>query len=195
MTKDDQASHVKFEANRNSSSTTSPDDTLNRHHISTPQRSTSNSSSRHSSRAPSPLTLPASRPFGRDQRTNGHPTEKLEKEADYESDSDFDREEDDDDMSGPRPPLHRPTDGRSHQPLLDDDRGRPSYDSPRPPMLTRKSHMSTRSPDTAARLETRKKYTYAGCFLLMSLVAFVIQTETAVYIQHTLKWNKHYAML
>ena len=41
----------------------------------------------------------------------------------------------------------------------------------------------------------RKKYIYAGFFLVLSLVSFVIQTETAVYIQHELKWNKHYAML
>jgi hypothetical protein len=41
----------------------------------------------------------------------------------------------------------------------------------------------------------RKKYTYAAFFLLLSLVSFVIQTETAVYIQHELKWNKAYAML
>jgi len=41
----------------------------------------------------------------------------------------------------------------------------------------------------------RKKYTYAAFFLLLSLVSFVIQTETAVYIQQELKWNKAYAML
>lgn len=41
----------------------------------------------------------------------------------------------------------------------------------------------------------RKKYIYATFFLLLSLVSFAIQTETAVYIQKDLKWNKHYAML
>ncbi|KAI9776323.1 MAG: hypothetical protein M1835_005539 [Candelina submexicana] len=194
MTKNNEASHVKFEAQVDSSSTTSLDDTLNIHNTSTPQQSTSNSSSRLSSRISSPLTSPTSQSFRRDEKTNGHLTAKFEKEAGYDSGHDPDDQEDDD-MSGPRPSLHRPTDGRSHQPLLHDDRGRASYHSPRPTMITRKSHMSTRSPDTAARLETRKKYTYAGFFLLLSLVAFTIQTETAVYIQHTLKWNKAYAML
>lgn len=41
----------------------------------------------------------------------------------------------------------------------------------------------------------KKKYTYAAFFLLLSLVSFVIQTETAVYIQKELGWNKAYAML
>ncbi|KAI9715331.1 MAG: hypothetical protein M1812_005976 [Candelaria pacifica] len=162
MTKDNKASHVKFEANLDSSSSTSLDDIPNKHYISTPQRSTSNSSSRLSSRLPSPLISPTSRILRRDEKTNGHLTAKLDKEADYDSESDRDDGDEDDDMSGPRPPLHRPTDGRSHQPLLNDDRGRPSYDSPRPPLMTRKSQMSTRSPDTAAKSETRTKYTYAG---------------------------------
>jgi drug/metabolite transporter (DMT)-like permease len=35
----------------------------------------------------------------------------------------------------------------------------------------------------------------AGIFLLLSLVSFVIQTETAVYIQHELGWKKAYSML
>jgi len=55
--------------------------------------------------------------------------------------------------------------------------------------------MRSRSPDTQAKLATRKKYTYAAFFLGLSLVSFVIQTETAVYIQHELGWNKAYCML
>lgn len=35
----------------------------------------------------------------------------------------------------------------------------------------------------------------AGICLMISLVSFVVQTETAVYIQHELKWNKAYCML
>jgi hypothetical protein len=42
---------------------------------------------------------------------------------------------------------------------------------------------------------TKKKWITAAFFLGLSLVSFVIQTETAVYIQHTLKWKKAYAML
>ncbi|RAL61039.1 hypothetical protein DID88_010135 [Monilinia fructigena] len=45
------------------------------------------------------------------------------------------------------------------------------------------------------KLATRKKYTYAAFFLSLSLISFVIQTETAVYIQHQLGWNKAYCML
>ena len=110
---------------------------------------------------------------------------------------------DSDEMEDRRPGLHRPTDGRSHQPLLhkDDDleRGRTGYASPdigdRPPLFTRRSTMRSRSPDTQAKLATRKKYTYAAFFLGLSLISFTIQTETAVYIQHELKWNKAYCML
>lgn len=122
---------------------------------------------------------------------------------------DFDNDEDDDDdsfadgMDDRRPPLHRPTDGKSHTPLLhkddDEDRGRTGYASPepstRPPLFTRRSTMRSRSPDTQAKLATRKKYTYAAFFLGLSLVSFVVQTETAVYIQHELGWNKAYCML
>jgi len=93
-------------------------------------------------------------------------------------------------------------DGRSHQPLLhkdDEERGRTGYSSPdppdRPPLFTRRSTMRSRSPDTQAKLATRKKYTYAAFFLGLSLISFVIQTETAVYIQHELEWNKAYCML
>jgi len=57
--------------------------------------------------------------------------------------------------------------------------------------------MRSRSPSAAAQalLDTKKKYTYAAFFLGLSLVSFVIQTETAVYIQHELGWNKAYCML
>jgi len=101
-----------------------------------------------------------------------------------------------------RPAYNRPNEGRSHLPLLhknDEERGR-SYDSPatsphRPPAFSRRSTMRSRSPDTQAKLATKKKYTYAAFFLGLSLISFVIQTETAVYIQHELKWNKAYCML
>ena len=110
------------------------------------------------------------------------------------------------DMDDRRPALHGPKDGLSHQPLLrqdedDMERGRPSYSSPDPPsphrptLFTRRSTMRSRSPDTQAKLATRKKYTYAAFFLGLSLVTFVIRTETAVYIQSELGWNKAYCML
>lgn len=117
--------------------------------------------------------------------------------------SDWDSE--DDEMDDRRPPLHRPTDGRSGQPLLhkdDDDRGRTGRSesadleaAARPPVFSRRSTMRSRSPDTQAKLATKKKYTYAAFFLGLSLISFTIQTETAVYIQHELHWDKAYCML
>lgn len=110
---------------------------------------------------------------------------------------------DQDEMEDRRTPLHRPADGCSAQPLLlrpDDQRGRPGYDDHlehgrRPSTISRRSRMASRSPDTTAKLATRKKYTYAAFFLVLSLVAFTVQTETAEYIQHDLGWNKAYCML
>jgi drug/metabolite transporter (DMT)-like permease len=56
--------------------------------------------------------------------------------------------------------------------------------------------MRSRSPSYAVPENlTRRKYIYAAFFLLLSLISFVVQTETAVYIQHDLKWNKAYCML
>jgi hypothetical protein len=164
---------------------------------------------------PNPWQTPFSQPISRvlsrattepgaprkpsDGKESGVKSPPLEEDEFSDFDSDFE------DMEDRRPALHRPTDGRSHQPLLPQDeddmeRGRPSYSSPepqseRPPLFTRRSTMRSRSPDTQAKLETRKKYTYAAFFLGLSLVTFVIQTETAVYIQSTLGWNKAYCML
>ena len=97
-----------------------------------------------------------------------------------------------------RPPMHQPTDGRAHVPLLKEERGRLSYDGEaniRPSVVARRSTFRSRSPDLAGASATRKKYTYAAFFLGLSLVSFVIQTETAVYIQHELRWKKAYCML
>lgn len=112
--------------------------------------------------------------------------------ADYDSDEEAA-------MGEAKPQVHRPSDGRSQTPLLKDERGRPSYDRPngsaRPAFVTKRSTFSSRSPDMEDSSATRKKYTYAAFFLLLSLISFTVQTETAVYIQHELKWNKAYAML
>ncbi|KAF4961974.1 hypothetical protein FSARC_9904 [Fusarium sarcochroum] len=66
------------------------------------------------------------------------------------------------------------------------------------PGLSRRSTMRSRSPQTAAAVaedSTRQRYTYAGFFLLVSLVAFCIQTELSAYIQHDLGWDKAYCMM
>lgn len=113
---------------------------------------------------------------------------------------DLDFSDEERDMGDIRAPLHRtPTDGRSSVPLLKDERGGPSYETPngstRPAFVAKRSTFRSHSPDMEGSSATRKKYTYAGFFLLLSLISFTIQTETAVYIQHELKWNKAYAML
>jgi hypothetical protein len=90
-----------------------------------------------------------------------------------------------------RPEFERDA-GRAHSPLLGhktDEGG-----SPRAP-LSRRSTFHERDPETQAKYETRKRYTYAGIFLALSLVSFCVQTETAVYIQHELGWEKPYCML
>ena len=113
-------------------------------------------------------------------------------------DSERESEEEEEGNMGDRPPMHRPTDGRSQVPLLKEERGRPSYDGEaniRPGVITRRSTFRSRSPDMAGVSATKKKYTYAAFFLILSLISFVIQTETAVYIQHDLGWNKAYCML
>ncbi|KAL8769606.1 MAG: hypothetical protein Q9209_004403 [Squamulea sp. 1 TL-2023] len=108
-------------------------------------------------------------------------------------------EEEEEGMMDTRPPLHRPTDGRSQVPLLKDERGRSdvsiSNGSARPTFAARRSTFRSRSPDMEGSAVTKKKYLYAGFFLLLSLIAFVVQTETASYIQKKLGWHKPYAML
>ena len=100
-----------------------------------------------------------------------------------------------------RPPYSRPSDGKSQsgQPLLATPthsgyEGGPMLPTPR--LSTRKSTtFRERDPEEQARNSTRTRYTYAAFFLLLSLVSFAVQTETAVYIQHNLGWRKAYCML
>ncbi|UKZ48610.1 hypothetical protein TrVGV298_002837 [Trichoderma virens] len=72
----------------------------------------------------------------------------------------------------------------------------PLYDSPVPrPAMTRRSTMRSRSPGELAASSARKKYTYAAFFLVLSLVAFCVQTELSAYIQGDLGWDKAYCMM
>lgn len=144
----------------------------------------------------SPLSLSSRAAEAQSSSLDKDPETSSEPSQEFDSKLDSDEGEE---IMAERPPLHRPTDGRSQVPLLKDERGRPSYDSPngsaRPAFAARRSTFRSRSPDFDAKTATRRKYTYAGFFLILSLISFVIQTETAVYIQHTLKWNKAYCML
>lgn len=121
----------------------------------------------------------------------------------------LDAHDSDDEMTTSRPPSYRPIDGNGHdqygydghQPLLkEEQRGRSSNASYGPgdvegrPMLHH-AHVRSQSPGKDAEKATRRKYMIAAVFLLLSLVSFVAQTESAVYIQHELHWNKPYFML
>lgn len=70
-----------------------------------------------------------------------------------------------------------------------------SIGTPRRPAFSRRSTLRSRSPATNARLATKRRYTYAAVFLVISLVSFCVQTELAAYVQHDLGWNKAYCML
>jgi drug/metabolite transporter (DMT)-like permease len=146
-------------------------------------------SSRQHSRNPSPFASPP------DKRG-----EYKEPESPV-SDLEFDNWDEHDSAmpSDLRPELDREHhDGRANAPLLGglgkiSDEG---MDRERTGLSRRSTHtMHERDPETQARFETRRKYTYAGIFLALSLVSFTVQTETAVYIQHELKWEKPYCML
>lgn len=140
---------------------------------------------------PNPQRHPGGDPLHPQQNASFHKVE-----TGFDSDLDF--EEDEEDM-GDRPALHRHADGRSQLPLLKDERGRSFHENPngsaRPAFVARRSTFRSKSPDLAVASATRKKYTYAAFFLGLSLISFVIQTETAIHIQHSLGWKKPYCML
>ncbi|RAO66126.1 uncharacterized protein BHQ10_002138 [Talaromyces amestolkiae] len=102
-----------------------------------------------------------------------------------------------------RSPFHRMNDAHSQQPLLKEDG--PQRESNtfaesherilERPHMSRRSTFRSRTPDIEDKNLTRRKYILASGFLLLSLISFVIQTETAVYIQHELHWDKPYCML
>jgi hypothetical protein len=93
-------------------------------------------------------------------------------------------------------PSIRQGDGRSQQPLLGNNYDQThGYDSPLRPTISRRSTFHERDPEVIARNATRKRYSYAAFFLVLSLISFAVQTETAVYIQSQLHWNKAYCML
>ncbi|KAL9592361.1 MAG: hypothetical protein Q9179_006795 [Wetmoreana sp. 5 TL-2023] len=151
------------------------------------------------SRGPSPLRSvtfePSPSPSHRDSFSTE--TDSLEKDWDHEGSTNGHTEKEA--TMDTRPPLHRPTDGRSQVPLLKDERGRSTFAEPngsaRPAFAARRSTFRSRSPDMEGSAATTRKYLYAGFFLVLSLIAFVVQTETAVYIQKKLDWQKPYAML
>ncbi|KAL8669818.1 MAG: hypothetical protein Q9168_005609 [Polycauliona sp. 1 TL-2023] len=159
-------------------------------------------SAKQPSRGPSPLRSLISEKTSSPNRRGSISSESdsLSKEEwDHEGSISGHEEDDDDAEMDTRPPYHRPTEGRSGVPLLKDERGRSDVSSQngsaRPNFAARRSTFRSKSPDMAGSAATKQKYLYAGFFLLMSLIAFVVQTETASYIQNKLGWQKPYAML
>ena len=168
---------------------------------SSPERSTQLELQRATLSPSSPSTPSTSPKFTHSHNLEPGVTSSFTEERRSEEEDLYGEEDDDnDDEMETRPPLHRPTDGRSQQPLLKDEgRGRTQYESPhgstRPAFAARRSTFRSRSPDLEGSAATKKRYAVAAVFLLISLVAFVVQTETAGYIQNTLGWKKAYCML
>lgn len=99
------------------------------------------------------------------------------------------------DLRSHRPSIHRPN-SHQHQPLLGSDKQSEDEHPSRSLGTRRSTHFRERDPPPVEdKNDTRKRYTLAGAFLLVSLVSFAVQTETAVYIQHDLDWTKPYCML
>lgn len=154
----------------------------------------SGANSRQVSRSSSPFT---SAPQPRHQtKSNGKGVAYQEPDSPSNSDLEFD-DWDEHDAAMPsdlRPSQERDRDiYHANAPLL----GRKSEDEGIDNGgLSRSTHtFHERDPETQAKYETRRKYTYAAFLLALSLVSFTVQTETAVYIQHQLKWEKPYCML
>lgn len=55
--------------------------------------------------------------------------------------------------------------------------------------------MHERDPVLEVKSATKRRYMLASIFLILSLISFAVQTETAVYITRQLQWNKSYCML
>lgn len=151
-----------------------------------------------SSRGPEPV-LPVSGDVRFTGSRVGSTFGSAKRPAGGDSEDDDEDDEEEEEKMQERPAMHRPTGGRSETPLLKEERGRQSQESPlgsaRPAFVSRRSTFRSRSPDFEAQSETKKKYIYAAFFLGLSLVTFVIQTETAAYVSQELGWNKSYCML
>ncbi|KAI9723818.1 MAG: hypothetical protein M1828_004068 [Chrysothrix sp. TS-e1954] len=157
-------------------------------------------SSQHSTDS---LTDPSSTSFLQSSKNKSRAVENkegLSQEDDPSDDSGFedwdDQDFEDSDMpSDLRPPFTRHNDGKSQTPLLNPKESNGYGQSPRPGVQKRRSTFREHDPDAEARQATRRRYTYAAFFLVVSLISFTIQTETAVYIKKYLGWKKSYAML
>jgi hypothetical protein len=144
--------------------------------------------SRQPSRNPSPFA---------NTRNGTAQTPLKEPDSPTPSDLDFD-DWDENDASMPsdlRPELEEEREGDGHRAPLLGGHGKDEDEGLDDGMMRSTYHFHERDPETRAKFETRRKYTYAAITLALSLVSFTVQTETAVYIQHQLKWEKPFCML
>ncbi|KAK3388365.1 hypothetical protein B0T20DRAFT_473840 [Sordaria brevicollis] len=101
--------------------------------------------------------------------------------------------------SNPHPFLHDPS--HFDDPEAADPSPFASSGPSRPSMPRRTTSTSLRSitptpiSAQALHLDTKLRYRLAAFFLVVSLVAFTVQTELASIVQHDLGWDKAYCML
>ncbi|KAF3197514.1 hypothetical protein TWF106_003358 [Orbilia oligospora] len=91
-----------------------------------------------------------------------------------------------------RPPSTVRDEVQSSEPLLDAERGRSTRVDGEGNSV-RRAEFRSRSPVTVQN--NRNRYALAALMLVLSLGSFVLQTETAQYIQRDLGWNKAYCMM
>jgi hypothetical protein len=132
--------------------------------------------------------------------------QQLQDPDDFEGWGDDDDDYNTDTMTSRSPfDQRKQTDAHSQQPLLKEDGPNRQSNTfaeadeedylARPPISRRSTFRSRTPPIVEDKNLTRRKYILASGFLVLSLISFVIQTETAVYIQHELHWDKPYCML
>lgn len=123
---------------------------------------------------------------------------------DIDTETDVDDETTDDELAMARPSMSKPTESRSNVPLLKEEhRGRhhgttfarPTAESRTVSDASRRSSFRSKMPDYDSKRATRRKYIIASFFLVLSLISFTVQTQTAVFIQQELGWDKPYCML
>jgi drug/metabolite transporter (DMT)-like permease len=166
------------------------------------------SASAHSSSATSPVHVSRdSSPFTDLPHPDALELDDFEAHADQDDDDDdFAWDEDDQDNSNSNNSSSSSNNiNNSNRDMMPpDSRRQPGSSSYAAPLLSpenkptarhARSRLRESHSDTAAARATKQKYTYAAAFLVLSLISFTIQTETAVYIQHSLHWNKAYCML
>ena len=186
--------------------TTNRDDSVSSEAFSTPVH-LSPPSTRQNSRTSSPFTVippagPANATGQGALRGQEREPDRLPDPESFDNDDEegfeewnnerWDDEEEEEDMPSDLRPSLDQHDGR--QPLLP-SKAQQGYNSPSRPQVSRHTTMHERDPILEVKSATKRRYMLASIFLILSLISFAVQTETAVYITRQLQWNKSYCML